>query len=90
MLFFYLFGNRISKELKVKDQNVTTNYTYNELNQLTRKISTNGEKNYKYDANGNMVENSDGEQTLTYNYTVEDRLQAVKRPLIRRGILLQK
>ncbi|MBQ3414941.1 MAG: hypothetical protein IJH39_06265, partial [Clostridia bacterium] len=72
-------GNRISKELKVNDQNIKTSYSYNELNQLTRKTETGKtDVNYKYDANGNMVEKNDGEQTLTYNYTVEDRLQAVK------------
>ena len=72
-------GNRISKEVKKTDQNVRTNYTYNELNQLTTESETGkGDINYKYDVNGNLVEKKDGEKILTYNYTVEDRLQAVK------------
>jgi len=54
-------GNRISKEIKKTDQNVRTNYTYNELNQLTTE-SEEGKSdiNYSYDANGNLVSKTDG------------------------------
>lgn len=71
-------GNRTSKELKVNDQTVTTEYTYNSLNQLLKETTDGKEIKYTYDSNGNLIKKSDEDTTLTYNYTVEDRLQAVK------------
>ena len=70
-------GNRTSM---TKD-GVTTNYTYNDLNQLTKsteskdgKITSN--KTYTYDVNGNQIKEKDSVTNITVEntYDVDDRL----------------
>jgi RHS repeat-associated protein len=65
-------GNRLA----VNENNITTNYKVNVLNQYL----TVGSTSYKYDSNGNMISKIDSTQTTYYDYNYEDQLIRVKTP----------
>lgn len=73
-------GNRIRLEKNGIDQPETITYEYNEANQLIASTSSiSGKTEYTYDANGNLIsEQTEGEEELTYEYTVEQRLSAIR------------
>ncbi|HHV30090.1 S-layer homology domain-containing protein [Acetivibrio mesophilus] len=63
-------GNRIEKN----DNGIITKYGYDNNNRMI----TEGEKTYKYDANGNVVSVSDPVgMSISYSYDYNDRLQAI-------------
>jgi RHS repeat-associated protein len=66
-------GNRLTKKVTQGQTVTTTNYTYDDADQLT---AVNGTAN-TYDANGNLT--SDGQRTYTYD--AENRLTSVKDSL---------
>ncbi|QKI81212.1 RHS repeat-associated core domain-containing protein [Kroppenstedtia eburnea] len=63
-------GNRLTKKVTQGDKSTTTNYTYDDADQLAK---VNGQA-YSYDKNGNLTH--DGKRT--YVYDAENRLTAVK------------
>ncbi|SFS76370.1 DNRLRE domain-containing protein [Marininema halotolerans] len=63
-------GNRLTKTVTKDGNSTTTNYTYDDADQMTQ---VNG-KDYTYDKNGNLID--DGKRTYTYD--AENRLTAVK------------
>ncbi|MBM7616429.1 RHS repeat-associated core domain-containing protein [Alkaliphilus hydrothermalis] len=63
-------GNRTKKISTTGGVSTTTNYTYNDGNEL---ISVNGQA-YSYDANGNLTNNGN----KTYIYDLDNRLKEVK------------
>jgi RHS repeat-associated protein len=65
-------GNRIS----VTDNGVTTRYTTNHLNQYT----TVGTVSYAYDADGNLVRQSDGTNITSYSFDDENQLVGLNGP----------
>lgn len=79
-------GNRTRLEKTGVDQPETITYEYNSANQLIASTSTiSGRTEYTYDANGNLVcEQTDGQGEITYEYTVEQRLSAIREG----GVLL--
>lgn len=73
-------GNRIRLEKSGIDQPETITYTYNAANQLISETSTiDGTTYYTYNENGSLIsEKTDNQQELTYEYTVEQRLAAIR------------
>ncbi|WP_113673562.1 RHS repeat-associated core domain-containing protein [Vallitalea guaymasensis] len=83
-------GNRQKRTLKepifdgqsspiVKE--ITTNYQYNNLNQLTKSIENDIITTYSYDKNGNLInENNSKSGTIYYNYDAYNRLINVTKP----------
>lgn len=65
-------GNR----MQANKNGVVTQYVANNLNQYT----TVGASNYSYDADGNLVAQSDASGTTTYSYNPENRLTSVDGP----------
>ena len=59
-------GNRLTETVKNTKESVTTVYTYNEQNRLTKTVANKGGETerivYRYDANGNMLSK---EQSIT-------------------------
>ncbi|WP_158305415.1 RHS repeat-associated core domain-containing protein [Opitutus terrae] len=64
-------GNRI----RTVENGVTTEYSSNNLNQYVRT----GDTTYRFDADGNLVQEATAETTTTYTYDDENRLVAVRR-----------
>jgi RHS repeat-associated protein len=62
-------GNRTS----VTEDGVQTLYTSNALNQYTRV----GDTTYTYDADGNQISKTVGEETWTYRYNEDNRLERI-------------
>ncbi|GMQ57591.1 hypothetical protein AN1V17_19860 [Vallitalea sediminicola] len=83
-------GNRQKRTLKesildgqsspiVKE--ITTNYQYNNLNQLTKSMENDIITTYLYDENGNMIkENNSKSGAIYYNYDGYNRLTNVTKP----------
>jgi RHS repeat-associated protein len=73
-------GNRVKLEKKGVARPETVDYKYNSANQLVSETSTvTGKAEYEYDENGNVVsKQAVGERIITYEYTVENRLKAVR------------
>lgn len=73
-------GNRIRLAKSGVDQPETITYTYNEKNQLIYETSTiDGTTNYTYNENGSLIsERTEGREEVTYEYTVEQRLAAIR------------
>jgi RHS repeat-associated protein len=67
-----LTGNRLSQTV----DGVTTNYTYNSLDQML----TAGSVQYEYDGRGNLKKEIDGSQIAQYNYDAANRLASVITP----------
>jgi RHS repeat-associated protein len=65
-------GNRV----RTVFNSITTDYASNDLNQYT----TIGSARLSYDADGNLVSRTGGNQTLTYEYDDENRLVAAIAP----------
>ncbi len=65
-------GNRLSQTVN----GVTTNYTYNALDQLTG----DGTSTYGYDGRGNLQTITSGASVTTYSYDAADRLTGVSLP----------
>ena len=65
-------GNRI----RVIDNGVETDYTTNDLNQYTQV----GDVTYTFDADGNMISQTEKGVTTTYSYDAENRLVGVNTP----------
>ena len=68
------FGNRMTKT----DAGGTTDYVYNDNDQLISETAPGYAYSYGYDANGNTTAKSDGVLTTTYQYNDENRLVAVQ------------
>ncbi len=60
--------NRLQKDMQP--------YAVNGLNQIT----SDSEKSYVYDLNGNLIQKSDGGTTTLYRYDALNRLMAVEEP----------
>lgn len=73
-------GNRICLKKNGVEKPETITYEYNKANQLISSTSTiSGKTEYEYDENGSLIsEQTDGEEEITYEYTVEQRLSAVR------------
>ncbi|MCS6862142.1 MAG: RHS repeat protein [Abditibacteriales bacterium] len=56
--------------------NTTTNYTYNDLNQML----TAGDVSFTYDANGNTLSRTVGGQTTSYTWDYENKLTQMTYP----------
>jgi RHS repeat-associated protein len=67
-----LTGNRLSQTV----DGVTTNYTYNSLDQML----TAGSVQYEYDDRGNLKKEIDGAQIAQYNYDAANRLASTITP----------
>jgi len=65
-------GNRLSQNINGS----TTNYTYNELDQLL----TAGLTQYQYDPRGNMISATTSGQTAQYGYDAQNRQTSVSLP----------
>ncbi|MFC4323294.1 RHS repeat-associated core domain-containing protein [Litchfieldia salsa] len=65
-------GNRIKQVEDGKE----TNYVYNEVNELVQE----GNDQFYYDANGNLVEKETKEGIVKYEYTTDNRLKGVYYP----------
>lgn len=77
-------GNRQSYKETSDGKTVSDKtYIYNDANQLIRVTENSGKKKstttYTYDAAGNCIGESDGNTTTSYDYTVENRLKAVRQ-----------
>ena len=81
-------GNRVkliktSKvEEEIGEETETIDYLYNKVNELTEETSTKyGTTTYIYDENGNMTSqrNEAKNEEISYEYTLENRLKAVKK-----------
>ena len=68
-------GNRTSM-VNYNGSTVTTNYTYNSLNQLTQR-SGSGTYGYDYDDNGNMTIEDQGIIRRQLDYNLDDRMTQV-------------
>lgn len=73
-------GNRIRLEKNGIEQPETITYVYNEANQLISQTSTiEGTTTFSYNENGSLIsESTEGAEEITYEYTVEQRLSAVR------------
>ncbi|MEG1461557.1 MAG: DUF6531 domain-containing protein, partial [Anaerorhabdus sp.] len=72
---YSVFGNRIQKS-----RSGDTVYSYNDKNQLTSMITTDGETRYYYDGNGNVRSSIDPKGIVTnYTYDSFNRLVEVQR-----------
>lgn len=70
-------GNRIAVT-KGADSSAVV-YEYDEMGRLIRETdSENGTIEYRYDANGNLINKISEDSTITYSYDVENRLNAVR------------
>ncbi len=72
-------SNRTQKVYFDGSKHITT-YSYNKLNQLTARSGAEGDREYTYDANGNLT--SIGEEyppEWQYSYSVDNRLTSVKK-----------
>lgn len=67
-----LAGNRLTETV----DNITTNYAYNNLDQIT----TAGTATYTYDARGNLEQITDGSAVTTYEWDAQDRLIEANTP----------
>jgi RHS repeat-associated protein len=67
-----LTGNRLTQTVN----GVTTNYTYNELDQLI----TAGATQYQYDGRGNLKQETNGTDVTRYNFDAANRLASVILP----------
>ena len=67
-------GNRSSMVNYNGSQTVTTNYTYNSLNQLTARTVGGAPYTYTYDDNGNMTNENLGINLRHFSYNLDDRM----------------
>ena len=73
---FDAVGNRLNL---IKDS-MTTNYTYNEENQLLSWTDGVNTANYAYDNNGNLIQKAEDGLTTGYGYDHENRLTNISYP----------
>ena len=66
-------GNRT----KLTDSSGVTQYTYNDLNQLTELIGPEGTVNFSYDFNGNRMSRTTSQRSDSYSYDYENRLTQI-------------
>jgi len=75
-------GDRTSLEIKgkIKDEDVSEiiKYEYEEGLLIKETSSRKGDIQYEYDGNGNLVKKTGADNDVSYEYTVENRLKAVK------------
>ena len=74
----YAYDGAHNRTQKVKD-GVTTNYSYNSLNQMTGFTEGDREVSFEYDDNGNRVSRTENSQTDEYSYDCENRLVGVQK-----------
>ncbi|MDR1954087.1 MAG: DNRLRE domain-containing protein [Clostridiales Family XIII bacterium] len=72
-------GNRIKQARTGSGANEVITYEYDEANRLIKEDSSlAGQTAYRYDENGNVTSKDGAEQSFSYEYTVENRLKAVR------------
>jgi len=72
-------GNRMSQKKTGAGENETIVYLYDQAGRLASETSSlTGKTSYKYDKDGNLIEKSGADTQTTYEYTVENRLKAVR------------
>ncbi len=72
-------GNRTKLTISGAGKDETIKYEYNSTNRLvSTESNVNGITNYEYDKNGNLISETDEDTIKTYEYTVEQRLAAVR------------
>lgn len=74
-------GNMTKKTVRTESQTTTETRTYNDLNQVTQNLISDGGSSvtwtFTYDNNGNMTSRSNGTDTYTYTWTVNNQLNSV-------------
>lgn len=80
----YTYDDANNITSKTQEDGTVISYTYNAKNQLTRTVSQKNleilsETTYTYDANGNQITNTTGEEVLTNIYNEKNELEKVKK-----------
>ena len=80
----YTYDDANNITSKTQSDGTVIAYTYNAKNQLTRTVSQKNleilsETTYTYDANGNQITNTTGEEVLTNIYNEKNELEKVKK-----------
>ena len=80
----YTYDNANNITSKTQEDGTVIAYTYNAKNQLTRTVSQKNleilsETTYTYDANGNQITSTTGEEVLTNIYNEKNELEKVKK-----------
>ena len=76
--YSYNYGfDNVGNRLSMTKDGVTTNYSYNQSNQL---LSSTDGITYSYDNNGNLISKTDSTGTANYSWDYENRLIGIEYP----------
>ena len=67
-------SNKVGNRIKKLENGTATEYTYNNLNQLTEETTGDTTITYAYDTNGNLICKGDATDYESYTYTADNML----------------